>query len=424
MYDLPVNTNITVGGNITATCAGSNDWATGITLTPGENAVQKLSVDGSVKVSSKNMANGISIYAGDKGTADVMIGKGLEVSGEWSSPEGILISSRDDSVVNLTVNEGVSVFSSGSEKRSEAVIIHNSSSVNLNVTGDVTSDHVGISPYINSDKAITDIVVDGTISAETAAVELNTSGALRGAYNEDDLKLTVWKIDLNENGNAVEVYKSEYQQEEDTAPIAAQKEASRSAVEKNIMYIIKVEQPRAGATLTAAGEGGATLAKSHDFDVAKEGENVYLKVDVQDGYKLTGAYNGLGEKVPLMLDAASGNYYVTVPKGGGIYLSAVLEKLPDPEPEPEPGPEPEPKPEPDPEPETVPTPVSAVSAVEIKFDLDGGTLNGETGTITKLYCPGQKIRLPEAPIKEDCEFDGWETRSMVKRSHSRRKKSS
>ena len=36
-------------------------------------------------------------------------------------------------------------------------------------------------------------------------------------------------------------------------------------------------------------------------------------------------------------------------------------------------------------------------------------LNGETGTITKLYYPGQNVKLPEAPIKDGCVFDGWET---------------
>lgn len=44
---------------------------------------------------------------------------------------------------------------------------------------------------------------------------------------------------------------------------------------------------------------------------------------------MTGAYNGQGEKVDLLKDA-NGNYYVEVPKGGAVYLSAKLEAIPAP----------------------------------------------------------------------------------------------
>ena len=50
-----------------------------------------------------------------------------------------------------------------------------------------------------------------------------------------------------------------------------------------------------------------------------------LGIAVPDGYTLTGAYNGEGEKIALEKDA-DGNYYVVVPRGGGVYLSVELEK--------------------------------------------------------------------------------------------------
>ena len=84
--------------------------------------------------------------------------------------------------------------------------------------------------------------------------------------------------------------------------------------EKTINYIIKVEQPAEGATLSAS-QG-----------TAHEGENVALRIDLQDGYTVTGAFGDEGKSLPLLKDA-SGNYYVVVPKGGGVYLSVTLDKI-------------------------------------------------------------------------------------------------
>ena len=50
-----------------------------------------------------------------------------------------------------------------------------------------------------------------------------------------------------------------------------------------------------------------------------------MKINVYDGYTLTGVYNGKGERTAVGQDAA-GNYYIMVPKGGGVYLSVTLEK--------------------------------------------------------------------------------------------------
>ena len=98
---------------------------------------------------------------------------------------------------------------------------------------------------------------------------------------------------------------------------------------KSVSYIVKLEQPGEGATLTALKADGSALAKKYDeggqggYEVASEGDKVILKADVQSGYEITGAYNGKGEQVALLKDEA-GNYYVMVPQGGGVYLSVTL----------------------------------------------------------------------------------------------------
>ena len=61
-------------------------------------------------------------------------------------------------------------------------------------------------------------------------------------------------------------------------------------------------------------------------ETAHEGEKVILKVDVDDGYELNGAFNGQGEKVALQKDE-NGDWYVIVPKGGGVYLSVTVSRI-------------------------------------------------------------------------------------------------
>ena len=61
-------------------------------------------------------------------------------------------------------------------------------------------------------------------------------------------------------------------------------------------------------------------------DAVIEGTKVFLKIDVQSGYKVNGAFNGKGELVPLQQDD-QGNYYIEVERGGGVFLSVSVEKI-------------------------------------------------------------------------------------------------
>ncbi|MCR5233253.1 MAG: hypothetical protein K6E53_05030, partial [Lachnospiraceae bacterium] len=47
---------------------------------------------------------------------------------------------------------------------------------------------------------------------------------------------------------------------------------------------------------------------------------VLLKVELQEGYELTNAYGQENQSYPFTKDE-SGNYYITVPRGGGIFIS-------------------------------------------------------------------------------------------------------
>ena len=54
-----------------------------------------------------------------------------------------------------------------------------------------------------------------------------------------------------------------------------------------------------------------------------------------------------------------------------------------------------------------PTTTEAPSTVQISFHLDGGTLQGQTGTVTLEARVGDVITLPEAPTREGYKFLYW-----------------
>ena len=202
-----------------------------------------------------------------------------------------------------------------------------------------------------------DIVINGELSGERGSVII-------GEDSGDYLDLTVWKVALDEYGNAVmELITDEGPYgpigpepmmraaaapgEDDESPYSYEHTDAAEALERRIMYIIRLEQPTEGGTLAAQKEDGSALDTSHDYEIAREGDKVILAVNVQDGYHLVNAYNG-EEKVQVLGQDGDGNYYIEVPRGGGVYLSVVLERDEEPVPEPEPEPEPDPEPDVDP----------------------------------------------------------------------------
>ena len=235
---------------------------------------------------------------------------------------------------NFEIGEG-GVTAKGDNSYGVYLTLQDGATVTLTSEGDVSGESGGIiiDSFMNEEDDRpnnADIFVDGTIAAgEEGAIIAEFANA------EDNISVTVWQAELNGDGAVVGTYDYSYDKEfyanspEDLAEVEkreAESKAIAADIEKNINYIILVEQPAAGGTLSATDKDGAALAKSHERDVAKEGDKVLLKVSPNDGYELTGAYNGKGEKTALLKDEA-GNFYIIVPKGGGVYLTAILEQI-------------------------------------------------------------------------------------------------
>ena len=235
-----------------------------------------------------------------------------------------------------------------------------------------------------------DILVTGTLKSEGTPILIDKSVA------PDNVSITVWKIEdpvqaggKNEKHVVLEGKLGEAQAVTDDS----------KKVEAGIRYIIKIE-PSQEKLINLEG-----TEKSHGYNTAKEGETVTLKISVPDGYKLVGAYNGDGDKVPLKKDD-QGNYYVVVPKAGGVYLSAEFEEDSDDDDECDDGGM-------DcickysdrPRDREICDLVSECN--RIIYDLNGGTLNGDKGPIIIEAEREKEYKLLDAPEKPGVRFLRW-----------------
>ncbi len=362
-------------GSITATVDGSVD--AGFKGVVSEvYGVERGSVDITVNGDVKASDNGVELSTGKFNEKKplknkVTINGNINTSGDVL-PTGILAEyTCDGSTIEANVNGDVNVSGSNSL----GVYFRSLSSPSnhlVNVQGNVNSDSVGIYCYEGQEEQgpYFDVLVSDTISADNVGVLLEEELDSGRMYN--NLDLTVWKIKRNENGNVAELGRvSDY----GTGSIEffGADERTRK-FEESIKYIIKVEKPTGGHKLIALCDDGSSLDVSHNYQIAYEGDTVILKALPKKGYRVVSAYNGLdGEKVALRKDA-NGNFYIKVPKGGGVYLSALFEKI----------------------------------KYTISYDLQGGLFEGQTGVIKFQSAYGDKITLLPAPVRSGYRFVCWQ----------------
>lgn len=234
----------------------------------------------------------------------------------------------------------------------------------IEVVGDVTAEEGGIVIDMPYEKSKMDVIVDGTVSGELASVLLDERTVT------DGVTLTVWAIEENENGNLAERYhsymddKGEWQYE----LLGADEE-----FEQEIQYIIKVEQPELGELWT---EGTYDY---EGYNVAHQGDEVTMKVNLPFGYRVKNAFNGTDTKVKLGRNS-KGQYYLTVPRGGGVMLSVTLERVPS----------------------------------VITYYPEGGTINGSTDPYVVRSVLTNAPKLLDAPEWEGHTFLYWNIQTVKK----------
>ena len=143
----------------------------------------------------------------------------------------------------------------------------------------------------------------------------------------ENLTLTVWEVKPNDAGNIVE--RAQLVEDEEGGE-SIQYTADKDT-EKLIQYIIKIED-NSKDYITATGTNDFTASNGEKYQVANEGDKILVKLNIPEGKELVGAYWNVDqtEEGKLLVDS-EGNYYLEVPRGGGVELSLVMKDLPDPE---------------------------------------------------------------------------------------------
>lgn len=266
--------NIDIGGSVTTEAEGSS-YPVWVGLKGSGNTVN-ANIQGSLNAFKKNAddpekVTGIKILhtKGTNNTVNISVGDGIVSDGP-----GIAL-----------IHEDQSNASPDPEDNRNTVI----------VTGDVRAKGAGIyadTPYHSV------VVVDGTLSGGTAPAQL-------GTQVNDNLTLAAWKIEPDQNGAYI---------------IGADGKRDTEA-EKNILYCIRVNQPVIGAVLSTEG-----TTDVEGYACAPAGDTVYLVGDMMKGYQMVTAYWDEDLQKAMTEDGAN-RFCMTVPEGGGVTMTAVLQRI-------------------------------------------------------------------------------------------------
>lgn len=375
--------NVTIDGNITGAGIGLD------VETQQKNTETKVIVNGDVGATAEYSAYGIL-------TCDEAGSSTVTVNGDVTSQAyGIYMMGNDTegvSIVNVTGDvtslgraytvylcegEGdkeVHVGGNVTTEDGDSSVINISNNGVVTVAGDVGGGKTGLVLQYDGER---DVLVEGTISGKMGV-------RLANEFNGDNTDLTVWQIastkeDATEADLVVNDDYSHQLTDDDVTTFCQQ----------SIHYIVKLLQPTEGGTVAAQKEDGSALDKHHEKETAREGDKVYLNIQAGDGYRILKALNGDTE-----LDKDESGFFYKVKRGGGILLSAVLEKIVRPEPEPEPEPEPAPKPDPKPEPAAKEEPVKKEEPVQKDDPAPEKTAKtGGTVDLLEVRDAGHRIRI-------------------------------
>ena len=356
----------TVGEGITAE-AGSGSAGGVVIDTRGGSTVNVTVENGGVTANgAENYYNaGVDVWnEGAQVQVDVTgnvesNGTGIAAYGDSPSAENPAVTSvHVDGNVTSTGTDSHGIYADVSDETDGTERIENNSQVEILVEGDVTGENTAV--WIDADTTVgtVDLTVDGTVSGGEHSIVLSNEA------NPDQVSITVWEVKPNDAGALVE--RAEVNR--DTGDTVYTQDAE---AEKQIQYIIHIAQPEYISTEGTTDQGG--------YQVAHEGDTVFVKLNIPEGFTLDSVWRDVGQTLNVVRNA-KGEYYLAVPRGGGVELSVTLREI-------------------------VTEP--AERPLTITMDPNGGTINGKEGILLIAAYDGRIFTLPAAPEKEGAEFLGW-----------------
>ena len=338
-------TNINIDGNVEVTSLDANEegdhTATGIIVDTLEGDIN-INIGGDLVVDGGVSDTGIVLnrYAHEEfiasSAAKVNLGNlnGISLGDQ-------VIDGKVVEVFEAEQEDGTPLYYDKEGNVYDCVTVANEGSTRVVIAGDVISDGNGVELTAAGEEK-TDLIIDGplVVTGGTSVV-LKDDDTVLG----DKLTLTVWEMTPDRDGDYVK--RETIDDKTDSKKLVADREA-----EKAIQYIIRIDDSQQNM-IRADGARDYQGRK-----VANEGDIIVLKIDVPAGLMIDEVY-GDQNRTSLIKDE-NGNYYMIVPRGGGVLFSVTLkdyvEPEPQPQPQPQPDPEPKPAPRPEPQPESQPEP--------------------------------------------------------------------
>ena len=320
--------------------AASLDGNITVSVVSDEGSAKGVTIDNSSSDVSVNMTGDIDVQGGNSVGAEIRARAAGNRSVEndavsWQNPVAYEDLPRDPSVIGQVVEiEGkeylLYTYDSGDQKQYflrdlfgddscyhvspegvKVVFLENETSFTLH--GNIKSEDYGL-VLDASEGANVDVLVDGAISGGEASLVLVGDTALSG-----DVNLTVWKLEKNEDENcAYHGKKQSGPPDPYTNPAVSEPELTPFTDEEysTINYILKFDSE----TISGLDKG-----------VAVEGEEVLVKINLPEGKVVKNLYwTGEGdekktdEKIFYESPDNPGEYFVKVPRGGGVMLSVEL----------------------------------------------------------------------------------------------------
>ncbi|SFR80255.1 hypothetical protein [[Clostridium] aminophilum] len=288
--------------------------ATGLDLKTNNGGILATIANGVEAISTTDSAIGVDMNSVN-GYIDTFVGEG-GVYAEGLRAVGVN-ADIDDAGSLLLFRTGGGIYAFGDETSAgiqispiDSPMDTSGSTLAMQIAGDVKSSGTGIMDLTTAEGFTSDIVIEGTLIADNGpAVSVMSD-------SKSSLNLTVWKIESGTDSLIAEKTSSGYAATEATEKL-----------EKSIDYILKVD-PDWTDSVSFTSANQKESKNGSVYSVGKEGEKVAVKLNIPEGYYVTSAYSDADQTVSLKRDT-NGDYYLIVPKGGGVMISMSLALIPD-----------------------------------------------------------------------------------------------
>ncbi len=332
---------VTIGGDAIVQAA-DNVASTGIEINTADNSSANVRVTGISSQSEEGYACGVAVATDGRSSAEVSVGTdGITAIGD--AAEGIHANAVGGSV---NINVAGDITTNGTDPTGAYISVSDAASANLDVKGDILIDNIESSSNpkalnlqasgsnttltarvcgdINGDQtsalpieiaavsgARVNVVAEGTLTA-------GSESAIAFAGDPDNISLTIWKAEV-ETGKSIVKESVAYE-----GATTYESNSNSQALERSIHYIIKVDTSQEIALGNVSVQRYTTPdGQVISYDTAKENEQVAVRLTIPDGYELKGVFSDKDRTTSLEKDN-DGNYYLIVPKGGGVYVNMWL----------------------------------------------------------------------------------------------------